>query len=152
RGQEQRPMKPILARSTAKRKRLSLLLAAIFVLAQSSGLVPGTARPPSAHASTINVTSTGDSGPGTLRDAIFNSTVGETINITVPGAITLTSGVLGIGQNLTINGLGPNLTIIDGNMSSRVFQTFVGALSPGVFTVNISGMTIRHGAGVPGGG
>src|SRR3954452_23565848 len=137
----------LTSRRTATRRRFSLFLAVVVVLVQTIGLLPGSGQTPAAHASTVNVTNTADSGPGTLRDAIASATAGDTINITVPGQITLTTGELAINVGLTINGLGVGTTIMDGNSASRVFH--IGA---GSFSVSITGMTIQHGTGVPGGG
>ena len=43
------------------------------------------------HAATITVTSTADSGAGTLRDALASASDGDTIDFSVTGTITLTS-------------------------------------------------------------
>src|SRR5581483_10746624 len=59
-------------------------------------------------AATITVTNTNDSGAGSLRQAIADAMPGDTINFSVTGAITLTSGALGITKNLTIQGPGAN--------------------------------------------
>ena len=97
--------------------------------------------------SNITVTNTLDSGAGSLRDAIANASLGDTISFSVTGTITLTSGELLIGQNLTITGPGaPNLSV-SANNSSRVFEVSSAA------TVTISGLTISNGnVGGPAGG
>ena len=64
----------------------------------------------SAQAATITVTNTNDSGPGSLRQALANANNGDTINFTVTGTISLFSGELGIGKNVTISGPGRQLT------------------------------------------
>jgi uncharacterized repeat protein (TIGR01451 family) len=92
------------------------------------------------------VTKNADSGPGSLRQAIADACVGSTITFDMtPGhvvsPITLTSGELAIGKNLTIQGPGANLLTISGNNSSRVFNVTVA--SPGI--VKISGLTIANG-------
>lgn len=74
---------------------------------------------------TIFVTSTADSGAGSLREAIAIAQSGDTIafNLAPSSTITLTSGQIEItpGKNLLIDGAGaPNLTI-SGNNSSRIF-------------------------------
>jgi CSLREA domain-containing protein len=96
------------------------------------------------------VTSTADSGTGSLRnilsladsnpsltDIIFDPAVFDTAQ-----TITLTSGELPINSNVTINGAGANLLTVSGNNQSRVFY-----ISPG-FTVSLNGMTITGGNGV----
>ncbi len=91
----------------------------------------------------IVVTSSADSGPGTLREAINNACPGATI-IFSPGItrINLTSGELVVNNALTIVGSEANvLTVSAGNLS-RVIH-----ISPGSSTavVNISGITLRDG-------
>src|SRR5438128_12410435 len=75
----------------------------------------------SAHAATITVINTNDSGPGSLRQALANANNGDTINFAVTGAITLTSGGLGITKNVTISGPGANQLAVDGNQVTLVF-------------------------------
>ena len=78
----------------------SILLAASFAnpLAGRHG-GRSMARP----AITCTVNSTGDSGPGTLRDCLASAA--DTIDVTgVSGTITLTSGELQITHDVTING------------------------------------------------
>jgi len=77
---------------------------------------------PLAQGATITVTSTADSGPGTLREALTTAVSGDTIvfdpTVFPPGApatITLTSPLPAVTQgNLTIDGTGAGL-IIDGS-------------------------------------
>jgi hypothetical protein len=96
-----------------------------------------------ASAATIAVTNTTDNDQGSLRQAIAAAASGDTINFdpTLNGqTITLTSGELGIGQNLTITGPGANLLAINGNANGRVFNIAPGA------DVTISGLTITNGS------
>jgi predicted outer membrane repeat protein len=80
------------------------------------------ARP--AYAATIPVTSTLDSGPGSLRQAVLSSGAGDTILISAPMTITLTSGQIVIDHALIISGVvdGNALPTINGNTISRTFQ------------------------------
>jgi predicted outer membrane repeat protein len=94
----------------------------------------------SAHAATITVTNTNDSGPGSLRQALTNANNGDRINFAVSGAITLTSGALVVARNVTISGPGANQLSIDGKQGSFVFS--VDAI---VTIATISGLTIRNG-------
>ena len=89
-------------------------------------------------AATITVTNTNDSGPGSLRQALANANNGDTINFGVTGAISLTSGGLGITKNVTISGPGFSQLAVNGNQSSFVFGVFPQK------TVNISGLRIRN--------
>lgn len=100
------------------------------------------------RATTCTVTSPADSGTGTLRAAIANSTC-DTINFNLTSAITLTSGELFIGRNLTISGPGPNLLTVQRDSSAPQFRIFeIG----GRVTVAISGLTIANGKGEDYGG
>ncbi len=103
--------------------------------------------------STITVTNTNDSGPGSLRAAIQNAAAGDTINfsLTYPATITL-STPLELGNNLTISGPDASLLSISGGNSVVVFVTsanFSGFFPRGP---TISGVTIEHGSSNYGGG
>src|SRR4051812_39142890 len=78
----------------------------------------------SAHAATITVTNTNDSGPGSLRQALANANKGDTITFAVTGTITLTSGGFLVTKNVTISGPGANQLSIDGNQALFVFGIF----------------------------
>ncbi len=93
----------------------------------------------SAHAATITVTNTNDSGPGSLRQALANANNGDTINFAVTGMISLTSGGLGITKNVTISGPGFNQLAVNGNQALFVFGVFPQR------TVSISGLRITNG-------
>ena len=92
-----------------------------------------------AHAATITVTNTNDSGPGSLRQALRIANDGDTINFAVTGTIALTSGGLPVNKSLTISGPGKDQLSIDGNQASLVFGIFPNK------TATISGLTIRNG-------
>ncbi len=73
---------------------------------------------------------------------------GDTIDATgISGVITLTTGQLLLDKSVTINSAGADVLAIDGNATSRVFQTVTGAQA-----VSISGLTIRNGQLSEGGG
>jgi predicted outer membrane repeat protein len=94
------------------------------------------------HADTLFVTSTDDSGPGTLREALANAVAGDTVDATgITGTILLTSGELVIGKSLTLRGPGPANLTINANSATRVF--FVGGAG---HVVVIEGLTITGGA------
>jgi len=103
-----------------------------------------------ARATTITVTNTNDSGPGSLRQALAIANDGDTIDAKgISGTITLTSGLLLVDKSVTINGAGAGVLAVDGNASSSIFQIGTGAASP---MVAISGLTIRNAQGGFGGG
>jgi hypothetical protein len=94
----------------------------------------------STHATTITVTNTNDSGPGSLRQALVDANDGDTITFAVTGTIGLTSGELAIDKNVTITGPGPDTLAVSGS-----FRTFrVLHVTPGR-TVNIEGLTVTLG-------
>lgn len=109
----------------------------LFVAAALTILHPTPAR----ATTTCNVTSTADSGDGTLRQKIGDATC-DVITFIVPGPITLTSGQLTIWRNLTITGPGADkMTVqrMDGSPNFRIFRVIAGA------TAVISGITITKG-------
>src|SRR5436853_6621185 len=88
---------------------------------------------------TIIVTSTADSGAGTLRAALASAANGDTIDASsVTGTILLTSGELLVTNSVTIFGPGPANLAVDGNAASRAFN-----ISGTVVT--IAGLTITNG-------
>ena len=99
----------------------------------------------SVQADTITVTTTADSGPGSLRQALADANDGDTINFTVTGTIALTSDELAVDKSVTISGPGPTLLAVWGyvtlNAGIRVFH-----VTPN-HTVTIEGLTISYGGG-----
>jgi hypothetical protein len=92
----------------------------------------------SAHASTLTVINTHDSGSGSLRQALRIANDGDTINFAVTGTITLTSGGLPVSKHLAIVGPGADQLSIDGNQTILVFGVFNGNAA------TISGLTVRN--------
>jgi hypothetical protein len=100
-------------------------------------LAVGVAR---IHAATITVTTTNDSGPGSLRAALAIASNGDTIDASsITGTIVLTSGELLVTNSVDIIGPGPDLLAVNGNAVSRVFH--VGQSN----SVSISSLTITNG-------
>ena len=89
-------------------------------------------------AATLIVSSTADSGPGSLRDTLAAASDGDTINFSVTGTILLTSGELPVSKSVTIGGPGYPSLAVDGNAASTVFHIATGK------TVTISGLTITN--------
>lgn len=108
------------------------------------------AGPATAAAATFYVGNLNNSGGGSLRQAILdanaNADASNTINFSVTGTITLTTGELLINKSLTINGPGVYSMTVSGNSASRVFNVNAGP-------VTIAGLTIQNGyTGSSGGG
>ena len=89
------------------------------------------------HATTITVTNTNDSGPGSLRQALAVAHDSDRITFAVSGVITLTSGGLVVTKNVTISGPGANQLSIDGNQAEFVFGVIPHR------TVSISGLSTK---------
>src|SRR6516162_9835034 len=87
------------------------------------------------------VTNLSDHDPGSLRDAIATTPAGGTVDFQpgLTGTITLTSGQLGISEDLTIAGPGREVITVSGNNASRVFEVFGGT------SVTLSGLTVTSG-------
>lgn len=110
---------------------------------------------PGADAATFEVTSTADSGAGTLRQAIIDANGASgadeiTFASGVTGQITLATGQLAISDSVTITGPGAGQLAVDGGGASRVFEVYS---NPTNIAVTIEGLTISggaasHGAGV----
>jgi hypothetical protein len=98
--------------------------------------------------STLTVTSSGDSGDGSLRAILAAAQSGDQIvfDSRLRGQITLTGGELAITKDLDIEGPGADNLAVSGNHGSRIF-----AIS-GSATVTIAGLTITDGRIVGGEG
>jgi hypothetical protein len=105
-----------------------------------------------AAASQFTVTTTADSGVGSLRQAVLdaNGNAGPDEITFDPSidtqTITLTSGQLNVTEALTVTGNGATNTIVDGNASTRIFNVSGGV----AFT--ISGATLQHALAATGAG
>ena len=98
-------------------------------------------------ANSFLVTTTADSGTGSLRQAVLNANaLGGNPTITfdagVTGTIALTSGELLVSQGMTIQGPGANVLSVSGSDASRIFT--INASS----NVVISGLTLTNGHSV----
>jgi hypothetical protein len=99
----------------------------------------------SAHANIITVTSTNDSGAGSLRQALFDSQEGDTIGFdsSIKGqTISLTSAELIINKSITVNGLGANLLAVSRAQNAPAFR--ICHVMPG-HSVTIRDLTITNG-------
>lgn len=124
-------------RNGASRPHACLVLVAAFL--------PGISS-----AATFAVTHTGDSGAGSVRDAIdqANRTAGAdtvTFGSSAIGTLTLTSGAIDIIDAVRIIGPGATRLSISGNSSSRIFR--VSPSDPDdVIAVDIDGLTFVNGS------
>jgi len=93
------------------------------------------------------VTTTSDSGGGSLRAAIMQvnagTGTGDTITITATGTITLVSGLPALAKPVTIMGPGAGMLTVSGNHAVGVFFV-IFFVSSGV-TASISNLTIANG-------
>lgn len=106
-----------------------------------------------AAATTLQVSTLADSGPGSLRQAVLDAnaaTGADTVVFGIVGTITLTSGEIKITDDLVINGLGSGVLTVSGNDQSRVFN--VGKPDNGTISVTLSGLTLTHGSNSAGAG
>ncbi|CAH0998950.1 hypothetical protein LEM8419_00245 [Neolewinella maritima] len=98
---------------------------------------------------TIVVTSTGDSGDGTLREAVASAVAGDVIRFDVSTngtPINLTGALILIDKSIEIAGNGMDQTIISGASTNRIFTV------DGNVTVRIAKLTVRDGVALIGGG
>ncbi len=126
------------------------ICAAVLAGALSLVASPGTS------AATFTVTTLADGGAGSLRDAVAQANANpgaNTVNFSVNGTITLTSGSILISKGpLTIDGPGVGNLTVDGNFSSRIFTiidsstpvTCPDLTGPADYQVIIRHMTLAH--------
>jgi FG-GAP-like repeat/Right handed beta helix region len=97
--------------------------------------------------SVFTVTSTADSGAGSLRAELAAAHLGDTIIFALPNpsTITLTSGTLSVATSLHISGPGAAALTITGNMTFPIFTVHSGPTT-------IAGLTLSNGGGANGGG
>ena len=97
--------------------------------------------PTASRAATITVTSSADTGSGTLRAALAAAGNNDVINFALvsPATITLTTGELLVTANVTITGPGASNLTVSANNGSRIFHVGPGNIAA------ISGLTISDG-------
>jgi hypothetical protein len=117
---------------------------------QRSGLIGGAIAllalifVPLANANVLKVTSTADSGPGSLRQAISEASGGDTID--VPAGTYDLATALSVGKSLTFLGGGARTTTLNGEGKTGIFE-----LSSPAAGVTIDGMTLTGGSATYGG-
>jgi hypothetical protein len=96
-------------------------------------------------ATTRTVNNLNDAGADSLRQVISESAANDTINFSIRGSITLTSGELLINKNLTISGPGANVLTVRRSTAGGIPQFRIFDIPSGSFNVTISGLTVANG-------
>jgi hypothetical protein len=100
------------------------------------------------QAATFTVSTTNDSGTGSLRDAIAQANLAagaDTIDFTVSGTIVLTTGEIGISDSLTIDGPSAVSLTVSGNDTSRIFNIDDGTAALTDSTISDNTATLTDG-------
>jgi hypothetical protein len=105
-----------------------------------------------ALATTRTVTSTANSGPGSLRQVIASSSAGDTVKIPAKASHYSLSSQIDITVPLTIEGAGASSSVIDAGGKSRAFE--ITSAVPSTATTTFKDLTITNGSTTvaPGGG
>jgi hypothetical protein len=141
-----------LAVSLIQRRCLAACIAAFFGVRAIASIAddgvtewPSFDRAPQANPKIRTVTSCDDTGPGSLRDTIFNATTGDLVDLTqlTCSDITLYAGEIAVSSaDLTLLGPGVGSDAINplaiNGYDDRVFTQGTG-------TLTISGLTIQKG-------
>jgi hypothetical protein len=125
-----------------KNRVTSASLASAIIIAICIGVMAGGQSLPAA---TLVVTSTADSGPGSLRNTIDAANPGDTIEFSSSiwgQSIILTSGELLLVKDVIISGPGPTQMHVTRSAAAPAFRIF--DIVPGL-TVTIRGLTISNG-------
>ncbi len=106
-------------------------------VAKELGALPAS-RPASRAATTVHVSSNGNSGSGTLRDALSNAVDGDIIDLgSLHGTLMLSSPLIP-AANVTIKGPGRDILTIDANHIDRAITSS--------HSLKVSNITIANGA------
>jgi hypothetical protein len=121
------------------------------VLALAALLVPLICGA-NAYGATLHVTSTANSGPGSLRAVVGSASAGDVIDVPASSKHYTLLSEIQITVPLTIEGAGARSTIIDAGGHSRAFEVTSGV--PSTSTVTFRGLAITGGVATtaPGGG
>ena len=103
----------------------------------------------SVFATKIEITSSADNGPGSLRDAVSIAESGDTLifdEATSASMINLSSGVIALDKDLVISSINFTKVQINANSTSRIFRITNGS------TVSLWGVILMNGSSVDNGG
>jgi hypothetical protein len=119
------------------------LLATVLSLSLFAGVAQATTRV---------VTSPADTGPGSLRAVITQSSAGDIVQLPARADHYLVSSEIPITVPLTIQGAGVSSSVVDAGGHSRVFH--ITSAVPTASTVTLQGLTVTGGntTALPGGG
>lgn len=94
------------------------------------------------------VTSTADSGPGSLREALANAVEDDTVDARgIAGTILLTSGPLQLSASATVLGPGPAVLSVSGGSTTHVLEISSGEATVRGFTIT-GGSSTGNGGGI----
>jgi uncharacterized repeat protein (TIGR01451 family) len=110
------------------------------------------AAAPARASTTITVTNGSDSGAGSLRAAIAAASAGDTIVVPSGTTVSLSSGELLLGKNITITGGGARTTVVNANGTGRVFDIQNATVSISGLTITGGNSTVQNVNGIDGGG
>ena len=128
-------MKTLLKRSA------SMIVIFMTLFGSAFGATP-------AHAATLTVTSTNDSGAGSLRDTLASATPGDTINFdsSLAGKTIHLASIITLSQNVTIDGsaLAVPVTVSGDSDSDGVGDVTIFMINSGV-TVSLNSLVLTKG-------
>lgn len=136
------------ARCTARTATAVLTGGSLFALGGGAGTLAAALLATPAGAATYSVTTTNDTGAGSLRQAIIDANANAgldsiTFAAGLSGTITLASDLPAITEGVVIQGPGANALTISGAGAHHAFLVYTG----GTGGVVISGLTITQSVG-----
>ena len=141
------PTRPAAARGGGPRPeatagtRVLRVVIAVLVIA-GAGLSLSVVTAPVAGAATQTVTNCGDSGPGSLRQAVLDAASGDTVSFALSPACSFINLASTIDIATDVSIVGPGASAL--RVSQSVYKTAFSVAS-GV-TASVSGLTIENGS------
>jgi hypothetical protein len=128
------------------KSRKSFLVRVGLILALLGGIFGVLSGEP-VYAATLIVTTTNDSGPGSLRQAVIDAAPGDTINFdpSLAGQTIVLSSEINLDKDLSIDGSGLDPAVeISGNLTGRIFNI------PSNSSVTLESLLIKDGRSLAG--